>query len=573
MLSASPFHIFFDPLCAIWRCIVSSTAPERKLDASKTPVFVQTDNGMSLFSIPVLNAPAIYSLSSLQTKTKNKTATHPPNQNPKTKQLQNDWIVCKKNTKMLILNILPIIFMIYNILNIVYTLLITVPSAIFRPIRPYTKPFLKKHPKMTYSLILFALALSVYGISCKFSNPFLLTFVLLAVFRYLRFIVNILAYSTLKGYPVRNNPTFTSSDVSVVVPTVFADKDEVMACLKRVRVCSPRQIIVVTREDLVPSVYAACAEVTAAATEEKEKLNAVQVIGVSQLNKRTQMVAALQQAVTGSIVAFADDDVFWPGDDFITAMLACFENPEVGACGPSQRVCRSTGAKESTGFVNFLGICYLERRNFNTGATNLIDGAVSTLSGRTSFYRASLIQNDEFYDYFMNALNHDDDKNLTRWVYDQGLQITLNFSPKARIMTTLETTPYKFIRQCMRWARGHWRGNFRVMQTTTYWYDTHPWSLYAIYIGQFQTPAFLIDGSLFALLYFGLSDYDTFHRTYSLCLLGCWIFFTKIVKIIPHFLEFPQDMVFIPAMLAFSYWHGVMNVYALITRENKGWGR
>jgi len=96
MLSASPFHIFLDPLCAIWRSIVSSTAPERRLDSSKTPVFVQTDNGMSLFSIPVLNAPAIYSLSSLQTKTKNKTATQPPNQNPKTKQLQNDWIVCKK---------------------------------------------------------------------------------------------------------------------------------------------------------------------------------------------------------------------------------------------------------------------------------------------------------------------------------------------------------------------------------------------------------------------------------------------------------------------------------------------
>jgi cellulose synthase/poly-beta-1,6-N-acetylglucosamine synthase-like glycosyltransferase len=160
--------------------------------------------------------------------------------------------------------------------------------------------------------------------------------------------------------------------------------------------------------------------------------------------------------VIGSIVAFADDDVFWPGNDFITAMLACFENPEVGACGPSQRVCRSTDVKEFTSFTNFLGICYLERRNFNTGATNLIDGAVSTLSGRTSFYRASLIQNDAFYSYFMNALNHDDDKNLTRWVYDQGLQITLNFSPRARIETTLETAPMMFLNQCMRWARGHW---------------------------------------------------------------------------------------------------------------------
>ncbi|KAI4753429.1 hypothetical protein E4T52_14406 [Aureobasidium sp. EXF-3400] len=474
---------------------------------------------------------------------------------------------------MLILNILPIIFMIFKVLEIVYNVLISVPDYLLSPIKPYTKPFLKKHPKMTYSLITFAVALSVYGASVNISNPYMLTFVCLSVFRYLRLIVNILAFSCLKGHPVKKNPTFKPSDVSVVVPTVFADKDEVMACLKRIRVCNPLQIIVVTKEDIVPSVYAACAEITAAAKTEEEKLDLVQVIGVSKLNKRTQMIAALQQAVTGSVVAFADDDVFWPGDDFITAMLACFENPEVGACGPSQRVCRSTDPKESTSFWNFLGICYLERRNFNTGATNYIDGAVSTLSGRTSFYRASLIQNEAFYSYFLNALNHDDDKNLTRWVYDQGFQITLNFSPRARIMTTLETSPRMFLNQCMRWARGHWRGNFRVMQTTTYWYDTHLWSLYAIYIGQFQTPAFLIDGSLLALLYRGMADYETYDRNYCVCLLAGWILFTKIVKIIPHFLEFPQDIKFIPGMILFSYFHGLLNVYALITRDNKVWGR
>jgi hypothetical protein len=474
---------------------------------------------------------------------------------------------------MHILNILPIIYLIFNLLDAVYIVLTSASSYLLDPIKPYTKPFLKKHPKMTYSLVLFALTLSVYGLSYKISNRWMLTFVILSTFRYLRLIVNILAFSTIRGHPVQQNPKFQPSDVSVVVPTVFKDKDEVMACLKRIRVCNPLQIIVVTKDELVPSIHAACAEVTAAAISDDQKLDTVQVIGVAKLNKRTQMVAALQQAVTGSIVAFADDDVFWPGNDFITAMLACFENPGVGACGPSQRVCRSTDVKEFTSFTNFLGICYLERRNFNTGATNLIDGAVSTLSGRTSFFRASLIQNDAFYSYFMNALNHDDDKNLTRWVYDQGLQITLNFSPRARIETTLETAPMMFLNQCMRWARGHWRGNFRVMQTTTYWYDTHMWSLYAIYIGQFQTPAFLIDGSLLTLLYCGMSDYDAWNRNYCLCLLAGWILFSKTIKMIPHFLEFPQDMVFIPGMLFFSYFHGLLNVWALITKDNKVWGR
>ncbi|KAG9732362.1 hypothetical protein KCU73_g11337, partial [Aureobasidium melanogenum] len=124
--------------------------------------------------------------------------------------------------------------MIFNILNTTYNLLTSAPSFILSPIKPYTKPYLKKHPKMTYSMIIFALALFVYGISDKFSNTYMLTFFLLSVFRYLRLIVNIVAFSNLKGHPIKKNPTFKSTDVSVVVPTVFADKDEVMACLKRI---------------------------------------------------------------------------------------------------------------------------------------------------------------------------------------------------------------------------------------------------------------------------------------------------------------------------------------------------
>ncbi|KAI5202826.1 hypothetical protein E4T39_04506 [Aureobasidium subglaciale] len=474
---------------------------------------------------------------------------------------------------MLILTILSIIFMIQTLLNAVYSVLTAGPSFLVDNLKPYTRPFLKKHPKMTYSMIAFSIALFVFGISDRFSNPYMLTFFLLSVFRYLRLIVNIIAFANLKGHPVLPNPSFTPNDVSVVIPTVFKDKDEVMACVKRARSCNPHQLIIVTKKDLLNQVKAACDEATAAAKSPSGNLDMVEFVGVDILNKRTQMVAALQQAVTGSIVAFADDDVFWPKETFLETMLACLNDPLVGACGPTQRVRRSTGPKKSTSFWNFLGICYLERRNFNTGATNLIDGAVSTLSGRTSFYRASLIQNDAFFEYFLNAANHDDDKNLTRWVYDQGFQITLQFDPNARIETTLETEPKMFLNQCMRWARGHWRGNFRVMQTTTYWYDTHIWSLYAIYIGQFQTPAFLFDGTLLALLYRAMSTYDDVTRNNAVIIFALWILFTKIVKIIPHFCEFPQDVKFIPGMILFSYLHGAINSYALVTRDNKVWGR
>jgi hypothetical protein len=469
---------------------------------------------------------------------------------------------------MFSLYLIKLMFTIWTLLCLPYNTIV----FFFTRTNPYTRPILKKHPKMTYTLLVFLIALSVYGISGKFSNSYLLTFFLLSVFRYTRLIVNIFAFVNLKGHYVDGTQTFNAINCSVVIPTVFKDSAEVMRCLQRIHACKPKQIIVVTRNDTVSKVKASIAEINSQILNIKEHLN-VTVIGVDIFNKRTQMVAALQQAVTGEIVAFADDDVFWPNSQFVDIMLSCFENPLVGACGPSQRVQRDATWLGIPGLINFLGICYLERRNFNTGATNFIDGAVSTLSGRTSFYRASLIQNDTFYDWFMNAANHDDDKNLTRWVYDHDLQITLQFHPQARILTTLETSPKMFINQCMRWARGHWRGNFRVMQTTTYWYNTHIWSLYAIYIGQFQTPAFLIDSSLWFLLSRGLSNSHMYTRQFSLILLVCWIFFTKIVKLIPHFRQYPQDMLYIPPMIMFSYFHGILNVYALITRDNTIWGR
>jgi hypothetical protein len=53
---------------------------------------------------------------------------------------------------------------------------------------------------------------------------------------------------------------------------------------------------------------------------------------------------------------------------------------------------------------------------------------------------------------------------------------------------------------------------------------------------------------------------------------GLWIFFTKIVKLIPHFWRHPWDIRFIPLLIAFSYIHGFLNVYALCTMRNTVWG-
>lgn len=376
--------------------------------------------------------------------------------------------------------------------------------------------------------------------------------------------VNAIAYATFKPRPRADKPAFSPRDVTVIIPTVFSNVEEVTRCLGRILRNNPAKVIVVTAQGKVAAVNKCLG---------LECFRGVEVIGVPQLNKRQQMIAALREVNT-EIVVFADDDVFWPSSTYLDYLLACFEEPGVGAAGTRQRVRRNARPN----LWNFLGICYLERRNFNTGATNHIDGGISTLSGRTSAWRSCILKNHEFYYYFMNdawfgrPLNTDDDKCLTRWAFSNGWKIALQFDDRAILETTLEDNP-KFLHQCIRWARAHWRGNLTVMSNNTYWCSVpHLWTFYAIYISQFQTPALLVDGGLTYLLYCGLQDYSLQTRSSVLTVFIIWVLFTKIVKLIPHILRHPEDVIFLPASVLFSYLHGFINIYALFTLHVTCWG-
>ena len=91
-----------------------------------------------------------------------------------------------------------------------------------------------------------------------------------------------------------------------------------------------------------------------------------------------------------------------------------------------------------------------------------------------------------------------------------------------------------------------------------------------IYLGQFQQPALLTDG---ALLFFLCQATQGIERKYPcLLLLGLWILFTKVLKLIPHFCRHPSDVKFIPVSIIFSYLHGFINIYALFTLHVTVWG-
>lgn len=142
------------------------------------------------------------------------------------------------------------------------------------------------------------------------------------------------------------------------------------------------------------------------------------------------------------ITVSADDHVFWPRT-FLQAAITSFEDPHVGLVGTVKRVRRESLSWGMTiaDFLNFIACIYLERHNFECTASHNIDGEVFVISGRTVFFRSSIIQSAHFQRAFMNEywlfgsigpLNVDDDNFVCRWMVTHRHGIVFHNSPDAK---------------------------------------------------------------------------------------------------------------------------------------------
>ena len=66
-------------------------------------------------------------------------------------------------------------------------------------------------------------------------------------------------------------------------------------------------------------------------------------------DKRTKMLCGLESCTT-AITILADDDVIWPRG-LIPYLLAAFEDPKIGAVGPTQALVRSPHRLHGTSSV------------------------------------------------------------------------------------------------------------------------------------------------------------------------------------------------------------------------------
>ncbi|KAF1825295.1 glycosyltransferase family 2 protein [Dissoconium aciculare CBS 342.82] len=388
------------------------------------------------------------------------------------------------------------------------------------------------------------------------------------LFRYIRLIVNCISHWTFRPIPIPDEPSYSSQDVTIILPTIATGGDELARTLRSCVQSDPHEILLVTVDANVERLSQLANQIS------RKK---IRILSVGKANKRRQMCRAIPE-VTTRITIFVDDDVIWP-TKVLPWILAPFEDDRMGGVGTSQRLRRPEGSPTILKNVwSFLGAAYLERRNFDCSACLHIDGGLPCLSGRTVAYRSCILQDPAFTHGFANEvwrscqLNADDDNFITRWVYSHKWKITMQYHREAEVLTTLEDSP-KYLSQCLRWVRSNWRSNLTSMFVERHYWWTQPWSTYSVLQTTITAWAFVYDVFVFSAWYQASTSWPHENRVQLWVFLFTWTFvFSKTVKLWGHFLRYPVDVVFIPVYISFGYFHGLIKLYGLFTLSETTWG-
>ncbi|KAH9880761.1 hypothetical protein IAQ61_001055 [Plenodomus lingam] len=430
-------------------------------------------------------------------------------------------------------------------------------------------------------------------------------FLALFLFRYVRLWVNLASNWTYRPIQPVDEPTITSKDMTVIIPTVAEDLQQLKETVQSAYRLEPLELLLVTPDSRVKRVYQM--------VEELGNPKLIQVLSVSQANKRRQLCRAIPEVET-KITLLLDDDVWLP-EKFTKWILAPFEDARVGGVGTNQQLRRFNRSN----IWEFLGAIYLVRRNFDCTACNWIDGGLPCLSGRAVAYRSEILQDSNFTygfthetwgsDHFLNA---DDDNFITRWLFSHDWKIKIQNHRECEVETTLENDS-KYLRQCLRWVRSNWRSNLTSLTETKMW-TSYPWSLYAVFQTTITQWAFLLDALLVITVYFALAEAGYYavdnnnnnnhHHHHHLLttttttinnnninnnnsihaqdapwqrtllwalFLAHWVF-AKTIKLVPHLLRNPGDVRFIPVSILFGYFHNLIKLYGCITVTETTWG-
>lgn len=92
-----------------------------------------------------------------------------------------------------------------------------------------------------------------------------------------------------------------------------------------------------------------------------------------------------------------------------------------------------------------------------------------------------------------------------------------------------------------------------------------PWSAYAVHLTTLSPPALLGDLLLVWLCHRATGSWGESLHDSSMTALYFWIFTSKWIKLLGHYLRYPVDVLLLPVSVLFGYFHGAIKMYAVMT--------
>ncbi|KAF9121614.1 hypothetical protein BGW39_010396, partial [Mortierella sp. 14UC] len=310
-------------------------------------------------------------------------------------------------------------------------------------------------------------------------------------YRYLWFLIKLLAYFFYRPMLPKTNPTYRPEyDVTIIVPTIDAGEEFKEAAYSWLE-NNPKEIIIITETKMKDALQELANSVDP---------SRIRVLTVPKANKRLQMVEGIRNT-TSEIIVFADDDAIW-APTCLEYILACFEDPNMGGVGTSQIV-KSVGRYQTVWEV--LAGFRLTIRNIEIAASTHIDGGICCLSGRTAAYRTCILQDPQFqyqftHDFWLGKypLNSGDDKFLTRWMVYHGWNTYVQICKEAELLSTFKNN-WRFVKQVLRWTRNTWRSDFRSLFTERRIWSRHPYVAFTM-VDKIFNPITLLSGPISVLV-------------------------------------------------------------------------
>jgi hypothetical protein len=222
----------------------------------------------------------------------------------------------------------------------------------------------------------------------------------------------------------RLSPTFSpSKDVTVIICTLDPPKKELAVCLYSVFINNPKEIIISTTK---PHLEQVLRFITKFVNKWEFDRNKITVTADAEQGIRTQLKAAIEKA-KGSVIATCNDSIVW-APTYLTYMLACLEDPKVGAVSPPIVVgIPDDRMKRDVITVWEVAGTKLAYRGPGSGTSMHVAAKWCwILSGATGVYRAEILQNKDFLHAFTNdywrgkKLDVGDDTFISRWLLKHG---------------------------------------------------------------------------------------------------------------------------------------------------------